>query len=67
MLKIIVGLLFLAMIISLGSALFSLLTQKDQGARTVKMLTLRIVLSIIAFVLLILGYATGLIQPHGLL
>ncbi|CAK0779360.1 conserved hypothetical protein [Gammaproteobacteria bacterium] len=43
---------------------------KDDGAvdrtRVVKALTIRIALSLLLFVLLILGYFTGLIQPHEL-
>ena len=64
--KIIVLILFLAIIASLGAALFSMVKNKGQGKQTVNALTLRVVLSIIAFVLLILGYAMGWIQPHGI-
>jgi hypothetical protein len=43
---------------------------KDDGAvdrtRVVKALTVRIALSLALFVLLIVGYLTGLIRPHGL-
>ncbi|CAK0770641.1 conserved hypothetical protein [Gammaproteobacteria bacterium] len=43
---------------------------KDDGAvdrtRVVKALTIRITLSLLLFLLLILGYFTGLIQPHEL-
>lgn len=60
--------LFLLVVIvgSLGSALLYLVTDKGQSNRTVKALTLRITLSIIAFLLLIAGYFAGLIQPHGI-
>ena len=43
---------------------------KDDGSRdktrVVKSLTRRIVLSLVLFGFLILGYFAGLIQPHGL-
>lgn len=43
---------------------------KDDGAadktRMVKALTVRIVLSLVLFALLIVGYFTGFLKPHGL-
>lgn len=64
--KAIVVFLLLIVIASLGSALFYLLTDRGEGRRTVKALTARIALSIAAFLLLLIGYAAGLIQPHGI-
>lgn len=50
---------------SLFSALFYLIKDKGEGERTAKALTLRISLSIGLFLLLMLGYYTGVIgQPH---
>ncbi|HLW05788.1 MAG TPA: twin transmembrane helix small protein [Azoarcus sp.] len=46
---------------SLGSALFFLLRDKGRGERTVKALTVRISLSIALFLLLMGGFATGLL------
>ncbi len=42
---------------------------KDKGKsdRTVKALTWRIGISIALFVILLIGQATGLIEPHGAL
>lgn len=55
-------------VFSLGEGMYFL--AKDDGAvdrtRVVKALTVRITLSLALFVLLIVGYLTGLIQPHGL-
>ncbi len=51
---------------SLFSALFYLIKDKGNSDRTVKALTLRIGLSIMLFVILMLGYYLGLIKPHGL-
>jgi hypothetical protein len=50
---------------SLFSALFYLIKDKGQGERTARALTLRVSLSIGLFLLLMLGYYTGVIgQPH---
>jgi hypothetical protein len=58
----IVVILFLVFILgSLFSALFFLVRDKGQGERTVKALTVRITLSIVLFVLLMLGYYSGII------
>lgn len=62
-------LLLLAFIVfSLGQGMYYL--AKDDGAvdkaRVVKALTVRIVLSLALFGLLIVGYFTGLLSPHGL-
>ena len=58
----IVVILFLVFILgSLFSALYFLVRDKGQGERTVKALTVRITLSIVLFVLLMLGYYSGII------
>lgn len=59
-------LVLLLILASLGSALYSMLADDGQSERTVKALTVRISLSIALFILLMIGYATGLITPHGL-
>ena len=61
--------LVLAFIVfSLGQGMYFL--TKDDGdtdkTRVVRALTIRITLSLILFGLLILGYFSGLLQPHGL-
>ncbi len=61
--------LFLGFIIfTLAQGMYFL--AKDDGSRdktrVVKSLTRRIVLSLVLFGFLILGYFAGLIQPHGL-
>ena len=63
--KIIVIIVLLVILGSLGSGLFYLIRDKGRGNRTVKALTWRIALSFALFILLMLGYATGLIRPHG--
>lgn len=58
----IVVILFLVFIVgSLFSALYFLIRDKGQGERTVKALTVRVVLSVVLFALLMLGYYFGLI------
>jgi hypothetical protein len=64
--KIIIVLFLLAIIGSLGSGLFYLVRDKGSSERTVRALTVRISLSVLLFVLLMLAYATGLLQPHGI-
>jgi hypothetical protein len=64
--KIAVIVLLFVIIGSLGSALFYMLKDDRDSSRMVKALTVRIALSIAAFVLLLAGYFVGLIQPHGL-
>ncbi|MGB5472694.1 MAG: twin transmembrane helix small protein [Gammaproteobacteria bacterium] len=63
--KIIVVLFLFIIIGSLFSGLFYLVKDKGTSERTVRALTVRISLSVLLFVLLMLGYATGLLQPHG--
>jgi len=63
------GIIILLLVIifaSLTSGMLFLIQDKGQSERTVKSLTVRIVLSLIVFVLLIIGFATGLIKPHGI-
>jgi hypothetical protein len=62
-----VVILFLLIIfVSLTGGMVFLIQDKGKSERTVKTLTLRIALSVALFVLLFVGFATGLIKPHGL-
>jgi len=65
--KIIIAILFVFIFFSLGSALYYLVHDKSGSNRSVKALTWRIGLSIVLFVLLIIGFAMGWIQPHAIL
>ena len=65
--KIIVILFLLAIVGSLFSGLFFLMKDKGASERTVRALTLRVSLSVLLFILLMVGFATGLLQPHGAL
>lgn len=59
--KIIIILTLIIILGSLFSALFFLAKDKQGGERTVKALTIRIGLSIVLFILLMIGYFTGII------
>lgn len=59
--KIVVILFLLFIVGSLFSALYYLVRDKGQGERTVRALTVRITLSVVLFVLLMLGYYFGFI------
>lgn len=59
----IVVILFIVLIaLSLGSALFSLLRRQGDRRRTANALAIRVGLSITLFVLLMAGFASGLID-----
>ncbi|HZR68181.1 MAG TPA: twin transmembrane helix small protein [Burkholderiales bacterium] len=59
--KIVVILLLVAIVASLGSALFFLVTDQGRSKRTVRALTVRIGLSLALFLLLMAGYYFGFI------
>lgn len=62
----IVVLLFIFLILaSLGSALYYLVKDKGGSDRTVKMLSVRIALSLTLFILLMAGYYFGLVPQSG--
>lgn len=63
----ILALLFILFILaSLGSALYYLIKDKGQSERTVKMLTVRVTLSLILFIALMAGSYFGIIPQNGL-
>ncbi len=62
--KSLVVLLLLIILSTLFSGLYFLIRDKGQSTRTVKSLTWRIGLSLALFILLLIGAATGWIQPH---
>ncbi|HSP00149.1 MAG: twin transmembrane helix small protein [Thioalkalivibrio sp.] len=64
--KLFVIVLLLVILGSLASALFYLVRDTHENTNTIKALTWRIGLSIACFLLLLVGAATGLIQPHGI-
>lgn len=66
MIKILIALAFIAIIASLGSALFHLVRHKDHSDQTVKALTLRIGISLALFIFVYLAFVAGFIKPHGI-
>lgn len=67
MIKILILLVLAAILISLASGLFFMMRDRDgQSTRGVRSLTVRIVLSVSLFALLVLGYFAGVIKPHGI-
>jgi len=63
----IIALLFIVFILgSLASALYYLIKDKGQSDRAVKMLTVRVGLSLALFILLMAGYYFGIVPQSGL-
>lgn len=67
MFKTFIIILLLVILISLGQAFFYMLTDKGQSKRTVKMLTVRISLSLGLFILIMIAGQLGWIKSHGVL
>jgi len=66
LIKLFVIAVLLVILYSLGSALLCLVKRKDQPDKMVKALTVRITLSVTLFIFLLIGFATGILKPHGL-
>ncbi len=66
LIKAVVALILLLILASLGSGLVFMIRDQGRGPRAVQALTVRIALSVGLFLLLLLAYAAGLINPHGL-
>ena len=63
--KTLIVLILLVIIGSLFSGLFYLVKDKGTSERTVRALTVRVSLSVLLFILLMIAFATGVLQPHG--
>lgn len=64
--KIVIVVFLVAILWNLGAGLYYMMTDKGGSDRTVKALTRRIGLSVLLIVLIGIGIATGIIQPHGI-
>jgi len=64
MIQILIIACLIGIVISLGTGLFHLVNDKGESKRMVRALTVRVVLSVALFVLLIIAWSQGLIQPH---
>jgi cytochrome bd-type quinol oxidase subunit 2 len=67
--RIVVVALLVGIVVSLGSALFHLATNKgdspESSAKMARALTMRVGLSVGLFLLLLFAWSQGWIQPHG--
>ena len=66
LLKALIFILIILILASLVGGLFFLTKDKGKTRRTVYSLTFRVILSVCLFLLLILGFFTGHLQPHGI-
>jgi len=64
--KIVVAIAFILILGSLASALFFLMRDKGKSDRTVKALAMRVGFSITLFILILIAYRLGYIQPTGI-
>ena len=60
-------LLLAAILVSLFSGLFFLNRDQGDSRRLLPALTIRIALSVLLFLVLLIAWRSGAIQPHGLL
>jgi hypothetical protein len=60
------AILLVAILATLGVALVALFRRGDQSQTMLRALTIRVSLSVLFFLLLMLGWALGLLEPHGL-
>jgi hypothetical protein len=65
--KVIIAVLLGLIVLSLGASMFSMIQGRENSDRTVKMLTVRIVLSILTFIFIFVSFYMGWIQPHGIM
>ncbi len=65
MLKLLAIVVLCLILLSLASGVFFLFRDSDNRTRVVTSLTVRVILSILLIAILIIGYMTGQIQPHG--
>ena len=63
--KLVVVAIFIGVLASLASALLYLVKDRGQSERTVRALTMRVGISIGLLCLLVVLWALGLIEPHG--
>lgn len=64
--EILVVVTLVAIVASLGHALFSMSSGPTDSKAMVRALTIRITLSVALFAMLMIGWYTGHIQPHGI-
>jgi DUF2909 family protein len=60
------ALFFIAILATLGAALVALFRRGDHGETLLRALTIRVGLSVLFFLLLLLGWYLGILEPHEL-
>ncbi len=65
--KVIIGILLGLILLSLVMSMSSFIKDQENSNRTVKMLTIRIALSIVTFIFIFVSFYMGWIQPHGII
>ena len=65
--KIIIVILLALIILSLVVSMFTMIKDRENSNKTVKLLTVRIVLSILTFIFIGVSFYMGWIQPHGIM
>ena len=65
MIKVLIIVVFIAILASLGRGFSGLMSSERGTRKVVNALTVRIALSALLFVLIIVAWLTGQIQPHG--
>jgi hypothetical protein len=63
---VVAALLFIAILASLVVALVALFKRGDHSQTLLRALTVRVSLSVLFFLLLMLGWYLGILEPHGL-
>ncbi len=63
---VIAAIFFVAILATLGVALVALFRRGDHGGTLLRALTIRVSLSVLFFLLLMLGWYLGILEPHGL-
>lgn len=66
MIRVVVIIALVAIVYSLGTALYHLATDQGDSKKMVRALTVRVGLSLALFLLLMIAWWTGLITPHGI-
>ncbi len=63
--KLVILAMLAAILITLGSAVFAMLGPRRGHTRMARALTWRVGLSVTLFLLLLAGFATGVLKPHA--
>lgn len=63
--KILIAIALIAVVASLGQALFAMASGPQNSGRVLRALTVRISVSVVLFLGLLVAWHFGLIEPHG--